>query len=499
MFDFDTNLLKKYFDFLKVKKSNLMFLSEEIAKDLELDLIFFKLNSCFSNIGKQYFYAKLRANDEAEFIKMKSLLSSFKNNEIEKEKVSIELKKLNHRRDYDIIDLVKDDITTNNKYYQYAKFSLFSVILIIVCSFFIPKISLFLVPFFIVNLIVHYLNKNFVDYYNSIIFRLKNTISVADKLAGIDFLRDEYQEINLKKFKKNMTLVEFETTMASNEYFSVLWIFSEIIKVMFSIEIFTFRNRAKTLNSSKEELLKLFECLGKTDMALTLLQIQENYQTCEPVFVKNKEMKIENVYHPFIENCVKNTFQLDGNSMVITGSNMSGKTSFMRNIAINVIFAQNFGFCFADYFLAPKMKIMSSISIHDNMNENKSYYLEEVLRIKEFLVERDEYALILIDEIFKGTNTKERIAISKAVLQSLNHEKNIVFVTSHDLEIAQFLQNHHYDLYYFDEEVKNNELFFPYLLKRGINHKTNAIRILEMYNYPAKIINKAHELANHAK
>ena len=139
---------------------------------------------------------------------------------------------------------------------------------------------------------------------------------------------------------------------------------------------------------------------------------------------------------------------------------------------------------------------MSSISVNDDISENKSYYLEEVLRIKDFLKERTGFSLILIDEIFKGTNTKERIAISKAVLQNLNTSENIVFITTHDLEIANFLRNQHYDLYYFDEDIKENELYFPYQLKRGINNKTNAIKILEMYDYPKNIVNLANKLAN---
>lgn len=173
---------------------------------------------------------------------------------------------------------------------------------------------------------------------------------------------------------------------------------------------------------------------------------------------------------------------------------MSGKTSFMRSVAINVVFAQNFGFCFADFYSGPKMKIYSSISVHDDISENKSYYLEEVLRIKKFLEDRNQFALILIDEIFKGTNTKERIAISKSVLQNLNNEKNIVFVTTHDLEIAMFLKDNNYELFYFDEEVNNNQLSFPYKLKNGINEKTNAIRILEMYDYPKNIVENAKNL-----
>ena len=490
--DYDLENLRKYFDYTSEQK-NENFISDETSQDLELEFVFIKLDSTFSKIGKQYFYSKFRTfeNSENEFEEYKN---HFTKNENDKHFVIKQLSNINNKKDFEIIDLLREEISTNEKYYKYAQFSIISVFLIVICSFFVQKVLLILIPFFVGNLIVHYLNKNYVDYYNGIIFRLQNSLAIAKKVSKITALKTQYEKINLTKIEKNIRFANFESAIVTNEYLSVLWILTEIFRVAFVLEIFSFRKKVKILKSSKSELLKVFEFIGKVDTSITLLNIQEKYKTCKPNFVNNKQINFQNIYHPFIENCVKNSLELDNKSIIITGSNMSGKTSFVRNIAINVLFAQNFGFCFADSFSAPKMKIFSSISIHDDTSENKSYYLEEVLRIKTFLEDRNDFALILIDEIFKGTNTKERIAISKAVLENLNNEKNIVFVTTHDLEIAQFLKNKNYELYYFDEEVDKNHLSFPYKLKLGINNKTNAIKILEMYNYSEKIIENAKKL-----
>ena len=496
MKQYNINLLNKYFDYLKKTKKDIGFLSEKTVADLEIELLFNKLNNCNSKIGEQYFFALLKVNKNFNLLKINSLYQYFKNNEKDRLQVNKELQKINNIRDYDIIDLIEQEIFINDKYYKYAQFSLFSTILIILSSFFIPKMVLLLIPFFIGNLIFHYLNKNFVEYYNSIIFRLQTILSVSEKLKQIPILKNELDKINTKKIKNNLAFAYFEKALVTNEYLSILWVVIEIFKIIFLVEIFTFRKKAEILNNSKEELLKLYEAIGFIDTSINVFEIRKNYKTCEPIFVDNKEIRINNIYHPFIENCIENSFELKDKSMVITGSNMSGKTSFMRKIATNTIFAQNFGFCFADYFSIPRVQILSSISVNDDISENKSYYLEEVLRIKDFLKERTGFSLILIDEIFKGTNTKERIAISKAVLQNLNTSENIVFITTHDLEIANFLRNQHYDLYYFDEDIKENELYFPYQLKRGINNKTNAIKILEMYDYPKNIVNLANKLAN---
>ncbi|WP_209390801.1 DNA mismatch repair protein MutS [Chryseobacterium sp. RR2-3-20] len=490
--DYDLNLLKKYFDFVR-DNENFHSLPNETAEDLELDLVFLKLDNTASKIGKQYFFAKLRSSDNnsQEF---ESFAEFFKNNPKEKEFALKQLSQLNNRKDYDIIDLLKEGVSSNEKYYKYAQFYLFAITLIAICGFFVPKILLLIIPLIAVNMVIHYLNKNYVDYYNSIIFRLQSAITVSEKIGRISKLQEEYDKINLKRIKKVMRFANLESAIVTNEYLSVLWIFTEIFRILFLLEIFSFRKKVNALEVSRKELLKMFEFIGKTDTSINLLKIQEDYNICKPIFVEEKKLRLTNIYHPFIENCVQNSLELQNESIAITGSNMSGKTSFMRSVAINVVFAQNFGFCFADFYSGPKMKIYSSISVHDDISENKSYYLEEVLRIKKFLEDRNQFALILIDEIFKGTNTKERIAISKSVLQNLNNEKNIVFVTTHDLEIAMFLKDNNYELFYFDEEVNNNQLSFPYKLKNGINEKTNAIRILEMYDYPKNIVENAKNL-----
>lgn len=491
MMDYDTELLSKYFDYA-VKQKDLEFLTNEISEDLELDLVFFKLDCTVSKIGKQYFYAKFRIYEEDE--KIEQYKEFFKAHQKEKEFVLKQLSYLNNKKDYDIIDLIKENILANDKYLKYAQFSLLCMSVVVFASFFVPKVLFLLIPFLMGNLFVHYLNKNYVSYYNSIIFRLQSAISISGRIGKIPSLKKDYDKINLNKVKKHLRFSNFETALNSNEILSVLWSFIELYRIFFVAEIFSFRRKVNALHQSKEELLKMFEFIGKIDMSITLSKIQEEYETCKPIFVNEKAIKTDKLYHPFIDDCVKNNLLLNNKSAVITGSNMSGKTSFMRTIAVNALFAQNFGFCFADYYSAPKFEILSSISIQDDISENKSYYLEEVLRIKTFLQKREKFSLILIDEIFKGTNTKERIAISKSVLQNLNSEKNMVFATTHDLEIATFLKEKNYELYYFDEEINGNQLSFPFILKSGLNEKTNAIKILEMYGYPENVIKEAKKI-----
>ena len=129
------------------------------------------------------------------------------------------------------------------------------------------------------------------------------------------------------------------------------------------------------------------------------------------------------------------------------------------------------------------------------MND-KSYYFEEVLTIKE-MIEKSQipgYNLFLLDEIFKGTNTIERISAGKAVLSYLNSGSNIVFVSTHDIELADMLIDT-YELYHFSEQVDNKTVDFDFKLKNGKLQNRNAIRILEINDYPKEIITEAIELS----
>jgi DNA mismatch repair ATPase MutS len=175
---------------------------------------------------------------------------------------------------------------------------------------------------------------------------------------------------------------------------------------------------------------------------------------------------------------------------------MSGKTSFIRTIGVNVITALTINTCFANQFSLPKIRLHSAIRINDDLLNDKSYYFEEVLTIKEMIDRSAEEIpnLFLLDEIFKGTNTVERISAGKAVLSSLAKKRNIVFVSTHDIELADLLKED-FELYHFSEQVENNTIDFDYKLKEGKLKNRNAIRILQLNDYPKEIVDEAIEIA----
>jgi len=158
--------------------------------------------------------------------------------------------------------------------------------------------------------------------------------------------------------------------------------------------------------------------------------------------------------------------------------------------------AQTIYTVFADEFTSPILKQFSSIRIDDNLFEGKSYYFQEVNIMASLIAEaeRPYQNLFVLDEVFKGTNTIERISAAKAILSYLNRNDNIVIVSTHDIELADML-NDEYDLYHFTETIENEELHFDHKIKAGPLRTRNAIKLLELSNYPADIINEARQIS----
>ena len=197
--------------------------------------------------------------------------------------------------------------------------------------------------------------------------------------------------------------------------------------------------------------------------------------------------------HPLIPAAQRVTNDLEmrglGRVLLVTGSNMSGKSTFLRTVGINACLAQAGAPVCARTFEWAWVRMACCIRVDDSLEAGLSFFYAEVKRLKRLLDAAEERAappvLFLIDEIFKGTNNRERLIGSRAYIQALTSSHGLGLVTTHDLELADMertfptLTNAH-----FQETVEANQLKFDYTLRPGPCPTTNALRIMALEGLP---------------
>lgn len=201
------------------------------------------------------------------------------------------------------------------------------------------------------------------------------------------------------------------------------------------------------------------------------------------------------MYHPLIREPVANSITAKGGTLV-TGSNASGKSTFLKNMAVNAILAQTLYTCTASSYQAPFLKVMTSMALRDDIGGGDSYFIVEIKSLKRILDEskKEEPLLCIIDEVLRGTNTIERIAASSRILSVLDKKWILPFAATHDIELSYILKDI-YTNYHFEEEIEGNQVIFNYLLKEGMATTRNAIRLLDMLGYEKEVVKEASQAA----
>jgi hypothetical protein len=492
-FHFDS--IKKYFKNNNQKEKAFHIISDRSATDLDIDETFKIIDRTSSKIGQQYLYFKLRTIEwETSLWNFGDITNLFKRNETLRLKTQLQLSEIGSNDSYYFEELVTSKPVGKPKilWLVYALSAVsFTFILI---GFFFPLFFILLIPIFAINSGFHYKNKWAVSNYLDGVRQLSKVLKVTKKIAEFPEIKIKFPDTTfikqVEKIKQKTTFISFEKNL-DNEFATVFWLESEFIKILFNLEYLIFYSFIGSIESKRAQLREMFHFIGEIDSAISTASLKASeYTICNPTFKDEKKLRVKEIYHPLIKNCIVNDLSLAENSLLLTGSNMSGKTTFIRSICINSILAQTLNICFAKEYVAPYFKLYSSIRITDDLMENKSYYLQEVLTVKELIEASniDSPCLFVLDEIFKGTNTIERISGGKAILSYLNKGNNIVLVSTHDIELTDILSKEKFELYHFSEQIENNELTFDHKLKEGKLGTRNAIKILELYNYPLEII-----------
>jgi DNA mismatch repair ATPase MutS len=478
-------------------------LNEKTITDLNINEVFSKMDRCRSKIGQQYlYYILLTPTHDIDILKKrKKLIEVFSYNNDVRIKTEYQLANLNRYLGYTIPVILFDwEFKPLKNKLLIAALSILPIILIVLGMFVSCKFYILLFLSFFINLIFHYRIKSEVEFFITPFSQINRIRECAFEISNIDPELDKpgIQSAcsKLKGLGRYQFLLSSED-QEQNGFSTAIWLLVEYVKITFLLEANLLNKCLGIANLLNSEIHQLYRYVGQMDACISIASYRTSLDShCEPIFTNgNAELAIKNAYHPLVVDCVLNDLNTEGRGILITGSNMSGKTTFIRTVAINAILAQTIYTVCADSYKSSFLNVFSSIGIRDDLMMGKSYYLEEIESIYSFIEESQASGrnnLFVVDELFKGTNTVERIAAAKAVLQYLRSEKNIVIVSTHDMELANLLKGD-YDLFHFEESVDKDGFRFDHKMKKGILKTRNAIRLLELFDFPEAIIKAANK------
>ncbi len=259
----------------------------------------------------------------------------------------------------------------------------------------------------------------------------------------------------------------------------------DLIAVSFGLDL---------VHRHRRELDALFAIAGDLDAAVAVASFRAGL----PRFVRPElvpgavALELEGAVHPLVAGAVPNGIRVEGRGALVTGGNMTGKSTFVRTVAINALLAQTIYTTTATRYRAPVLRVRALMTASDDVQRNRSYYYAELEGAKALIEPEGADAaptrtLVVLDELFRGTNTSERIAAGKAVLDALARAGHFVFASTHDGELVGLLAAS-FDPYHFGEDIVGGELVFPYDLRKGPATTRNAIALMAIAGFPAAVV-----------
>ncbi|MGK8217078.1 MutS-related protein [Staphylococcus epidermidis] len=461
------------------------FIDDKTWSDLNMDTLFHKINFNFTAIGEMRLYATLRGMFK---VNQTSLINMFKENKVFRLNVSYILSKIGKN----VYPLFPDQMLPTKRN-----------ILLMFCPLlpFIGFAFIFLIPskgilicltFMILNAILSFKLKKSYDQDLKSIFYTANVIKQSQALSKIE--STPAISVDFTHFKASRRFSGLLARVESQDMASSIIMF---IKLVFMIDYVLFHLIQRSYFKYQEEVMTCYDYISILDNHYSIAMYQHTLtHYCYPKINHNiNGLQMKSIIHPLLdeENAIANTIDIS-NHILLTGSNASGKSTFMKAVALNLILAQSIQTATAHSFIYQHGYVMTSMANADDVLSGDSYFMSELKSIRRlFNTHQCNKIYCFIDEIFKGTNTTERIAASESVLSYLDNQKAYqVIAATHDVELSTLLENT-YNNYHFNESIQENSIFFDYKIKPGKANTRNAIELLRITQFPIDIYQRAQQ------
>ncbi|MCH3963372.1 MAG: DNA mismatch repair protein MutS [Clostridium sp.] len=501
----EINDISGYFKNMRLYKKDSFFIDEITWNDLGMDEIFKDIDTTFSTPGEEVLYLILRKpiyNDE-NFKYRNKIIQYFIENPDKRENIQYILGKLGRKRGISITNYFYNDNSYEPRRSFLHMFRLFRLLPIVSIALIFVNVYLGIfcvITCCFINLAIHYFFKRKLDYKLRDFAYIINMVKCSNSI-----LKAQVEELGqcVTKLKKATDSVK----QIRKFYFNLfndgtdVAMLVEYKNILFLTDLINYEKMSSILMRESDEFKTIHSVIGNIDSCIAIAAYRvriKNYAIPKLHMCNNKQNQniiIKEAVHPLIEKAIPNSLKI-ADSILITGSNASGKSTFLKTVALNIIFAQTICTCTASYFEGFYVKIYTSMALRDDVLSRESYYVVETKSLKRIIDNIDESlpTICFVDEILRGTNTVERIAASSQLLKYITLENCICVAATHDVELTYILENY-FENYHFQENIVDNKILFDYKIYRGRSMTQNAIKLLSILGYKDDIVDRAQKKA----
>jgi len=497
-FQGDMGSIRAYYAFRKETHPDEFFVDDITWNDLDLDRVFKRINPGLSTSGEQYLYYQLRspATNADTYHARKKLIRLMEEFPGLRLKLQVILARLGRSRHADLSRTFDPPEHGPMWLMIYLLLALLVPASIVFAALHGPSGMLVCIGLICFNALMHerrkrkcYLDFNAVNYSVSMIFALHKIRKL--KSAELDrHLHSAYEHLDRLR---SVIRTGGVSTVSDGSI-------GDAVATIFLLDLIAYEFLKTKLGRCHLDVFAVHETLGKIDAAIAVASYRKSLDFfAEPDldFSSGKPYcSAVGMTHPLLHHAVANNLNTT-KPILITGSNASGKSTYLKTAALCALLAQSICTANAVSYRASAFRIYSSMALSDDLLAGESYYIVETRSLKRILEEIHGSVPLLctIDEVLRGTNTVERIAASSRILEEIADRGALCLAATHDIELCELLFGQ-YELYHFEEQVGMTEMLFDYQIRPGKAVSRNAINLLKLMGFDEQIVSGAHERAN---
>ncbi|MBQ5951138.1 MAG: hypothetical protein IJL66_03185 [Lachnospiraceae bacterium] len=481
------------------------FLDDITWNDLQMDEVFGLADRTFSGVGESALYRILRtpSMDPAEIAERNRLIRFFIENDAQREKLWLSYAHIGKPRE-SVFKLVDNLAELENYSVWQDLLCLAAIAASIVLAVLNPS-GMAILPIFAVvgSIIVYYRRKARIEPFLACVRAAVHMVRSAQEIASSGIPELETYTGELKKNAAPLRTLPAKASLLGNDGTvagGLDAMLMDYLRMLTHMDLIAFSSLLSQVRAHTGELRRLMEVLGYLEAMVSAASFRAGLpQTAEPDIAPEGERAFdaEGLYHPFLPEGVTNDICAD-RCVLITGSNASGKSTFLKATALAAILAQSIGAAPASRFRTSLWHVYSSMALRDDIAARESYFVVEIRSLRRILDAMDagEPVLAFVDEVLRGTNTVERIAASTEILRHIAGGSGLCFAATHDVELTRLLEEQFTNVH-FTEKVTEDAVIFPYKLLPGPAQSRNAIRLLSVMGYDESITRASEEAAQH--